>query len=179
MEKLGLCLLITVVQGAIADSTDPIPITGLEPCLSKNVSQTKFLKYPDGSSHPVKIPFAVWASAQVVAQLGHILLSEVMGYSVQLLENSGKDSGQPVRFAAGCTDILDLTCTIHNLMNPKVHFTVETWSYGIGVETSMDSDVQPVLLNVLDYTTYDATYLWDAVVQDGAAQKQALDYYTV
>ena len=156
----------------------PFPIEGLSACLSTNTSsQGRLLKYPDGTLHPVMIPFAVWASAQIVSQIAHILLSEVMGYSVLLLDNTGKDSGQPVLYAAGCLDILDLTCAHHNILRPTVHFTVETWSYGIGVQAGMPADIQPALLSLLDYYTHDATYLWEAVVLEGTAQRQALDDY--
>ncbi len=173
--KLLLCFTI---KSVVSDSLEPTPIQNQSICFLANASSpTRMLKYPDGSLHPVMIPFAVWASAQIVSQVAHILLSEIMGYSVLLLENTGKDSGQPVRYASGCSDTLDLSCSRFNILRPKVHFTIESWSYGISVNEAMPADIQPVLSNLLEYNTYDATYLWKAVVQDGAAQLQSLDYY--
>lgn len=176
--KAVVILLWITIDGAVCDTLELTPIQNLSRCFLANTSSpSRMLKYPDGSLHPVMIPFAVWASAQIVSQLAHILLSEVMGYSVQLLENAGKDSGQPIRYAAGCVDILDLTCSHNNLLRPRIHFSVETWTYGISVAESMPSDIKPALLNLLDYNAYDATYLWGATVQDGAKQRQSLDYY--
>ncbi len=146
--------------------------------MTKNLTELgRTLKYPDGSLHPVKIPFASWASAQILGQIAHILLSEVMGYSVVLLENTGMDSGQPVRYAAGCIDILDPTCSKYDVMAPQVHFTIESWPYGISVASALPPNIQPELLSVLSYNIFDANYLWASVVEDGATQKVSLDYY--
>ncbi len=135
------------------------------------------LRYPDGTTHPVRIPFAGWASAQVVSQIATILLSEVMGYVVLLLDNAAQNSGQPVRFAAGCEDPDDVECVARNILRPKVHFTLESWQFGISVVSKMRSDIQPTLLGELNYRTYEALYIWDAVARSAAVDLISLDYY--
>jgi hypothetical protein len=166
--------IITGSRGATIELTE---ITGLAICTKNATGQTRMLEYPDGSLHPIKIPFAVWASAQIVSQIAHILLSEVMGYRVVLLENAGKDSGQPASYAAGCVDASTTPCTQYDISRPMVHFTVETWQYGIGVALALPADIQPALISVLDYNTFEATYLWASVLEDGSAQKLSLDYF--
>ena len=170
-------VFLFVATGSRGATIELSEISGLSPCTINATAQTRMLEYPDGSLHPVKIPFAVWASAQIVSQIAHILLSEVMGYSVVLLENAGKDSGQPASYAAGCFDATNVPCTQFDISRPKVHFTVETWQYGIGVATALPADLQPALISVLDYNAFEATYLWASVLNDGAAQKLSLDYY--
>jgi hypothetical protein len=175
---MALVILFLNVPVCFSTTVELTPITGLAICNPRNATaQNRTLKYPDGSLHPVKIPFAVWVSAQILSQIAHILLSEVMGYQVELLENAGKDSGQPVRYAAGCDDAYDLTCAKTDISHPKVHLTLETWPYGISVAASLPSDIQPELFNVLSYNTYLATYIWAAVVEAAAAEKLSLDYY--
>jgi hypothetical protein len=176
---MALALFIFNAPVCSSSALDELtPITGLALCNPRNATaQNRTLKYADGSLHPVKIPFAAWVSAQILSQVAHILLTEVMGYKVELLENAGKDSGQPVRYAAGCEDVIDLTCAKNDISHPKIHFTIETWPYGINVAARLPSDIQPELLSVLDYNTYLATYLWSAVVEAAAAEKLSLDFF--
>ncbi len=75
----------------------------------------------------------------------------------------------------------------------KVHFTVQAWPYGFGFAASLQSDIQPELIGLLDYnTSYRSTRAglaqWGqpqagsgpvglGLLEAGVAEKLSLDCY--
>eukprot|EP00960_Hanusia_phi_P061637 764898-Hanusia_phi.AAC.11 len=135
------------------------------------------LRYADGSLQNVRLPYAGWASARILAEIFYILLTEVMEYSVSVFDNSASNSGIAVNYVAGCLDPADDSCAARNLTNPLLHFTVETWSFGIERTRTLPRDLQPTLLTVMEYDTVDQIFIWSDVYDAGARQNIFLDYY--
>ncbi len=74
-------------------------------CLFLENNNTKRRQvYNDLSTHSVVLPYPPWTSAQVLAQISYILLSEVMNYETDLLPHNTNDAGDFLNFAAGCVD---------------------------------------------------------------------------
>ena len=158
-------------------------------CNAKNLSSMSFcidtqssyapmkLKYPDGSLHPVLIPFASWESAQIVSNIAYLLITEAMEYSAILVDGITW-SPQAVNLVAGCftTD----NCSKFDITNPGLHFTVESWSGGILQVQALPSNLRPVIASVLNYNTYDGPFVWQKVVDAGMQGKEHLpmNYYT-
>ncbi|EKX52799.1 hypothetical protein GUITHDRAFT_133234 [Guillardia theta CCMP2712] len=139
--------------------------------------QLRRLKYADGTLHPLKVPYASWASARIISEITYILLAEILQFEVQLLDGTALHSGQPVMYVAGCKNPDDTLCKDNNISDPVVHITVETWSYGIGRVSALPSHLQPTLLTVYDYNTVDHFFLWDTMVQQAQKDSVFLDYY--
>jgi hypothetical protein len=139
----------------------------------------RVLKYPDGTSHPVRIPYPNWTSARIMGDIIYILLTEVMGYSAVLFETSALFDSHVVNYAAGCYDPDDETCAERNFERPSVHFTLETWDRGYARALNIPLDVRPVLLSVLSYDLLDEWYLWRDVVDAGwnSTAHLSLDHY--
>ena len=147
--------------------------------LTRNHSKStalKVLKYSDGSFHPVLLPYVAWESAMIVADITYILLNEIMGYSVVLVEIDTVFDSYPVNFAAGCFDPDDPTCAQRDFEHPIVHLTIESWMMGIRRASLLPPEVQPVLLSVLDYAIDDQIFLWQDTIAS-ALGHLSLDYY--
>ena len=78
---------------------------------------------------------------------------------------------------AGCLDPDDETCAEQDVMNPRVHFTVETWIPGVKRASMLPQEKRPLLLSVLDYTLVDQYFVWPGVVEKGIKASLSLDYY--
>ena len=142
----------------------------LETCLNRQNASRK-LNYPDQSEHPILIPYASWASAQILGQIFHILLTEGLGYSAVLM--AGVElSSDPINFIAGCVNPDDPTCAERNPNLPGVHFSVETWLYGIDWANNMPFTIRPPIMSVYSYTTSEGWYVWNAVIAAGLGSKE-------
>ena len=176
-QILGILLLSNLSGYRCAEVLEIKPLRELQPCLSSRINPSKVLKYSDGTIEPVKVPFGGWASIQIVGHIAHILMSEVMGYNVTLLENAAQNSGQAVKFSAGCKNPEGTNCQDRDLMHPTVHFSLETWQYGSSIALALPADIQPTLLNVQGYNTFEAMYIWNEVARLASADKVSLDYF--
>eukprot|EP00292_Cryptomonas_paramecium_P002346 CAMPEP_0113680028 /NCGR_PEP_ID=MMETSP0038_2-20120614/11027_1 /TAXON_ID=2898 /ORGANISM="Cryptomonas paramecium" /LENGTH=1252 /DNA_ID=CAMNT_0000598235 /DNA_START=30 /DNA_END=3785 /DNA_ORIENTATION=+ /assembly_acc=CAM_ASM_000170 len=179
MRIVGLWLVASVANTVIAvpNLTD----VGLSPtCLYRNLSgPLKTLQYADKSTSTFKVPYASWASAQVLSQVVSIILKEYMGYSVELLNNAASSSSYPIWYMAGCVDPDDATCAVHDINFPKIHVSIETWQYGKDKAGTLPVDLRPTLVQVYDYPTYTGFYVWEDTVNEAANGDDhlALDYF--
>mmetsp|Transcript_53278 Transcript_53278/g.141089 ORF Transcript_53278/g.141089 Transcript_53278/m.141089 type:complete len:754 (-) Transcript_53278:29-2290(-) len=179
MRIVGLWLVASVANTVIAvpNLTD----VGLSPtCLYRNLSgPLKTLQYADKSTSTFKVPYASWASAQVLSQVVSIILKEYMGYSVELLNNAASSSSYPIWYMAGCVDPDDATCAVHDINFPKIHVSIETWQYGKDKAGTLPVDLRPTLVQVYDYPTYTGFYVWEDTVNVAADGDDhlALDYF--
>lgn len=145
-----------------------------------NSSQSsRFLKYPDGTSHPVKIPYPNWTSARILGDIVYILLTEVMGYAAVLVETPSIFDSHMASYVAGCKDPDDENCVDRNFERPSMHFTLETWGRGYKRILNIPLEVRPVLLSVLSYDLVDEWYLWRDIVNAGynSSAHLSLDYW--
>jgi hypothetical protein len=124
------------------------------------------MRYPNGSMHAVKIPYAAWTSARIFALVVDNLLRNVMGYATELVVFEGKDA-DVVSATAGCRDFTDFECKEHDIFNPGIHFSLESWTDGINRASSLPSELRPELISILDYNLDDGYFLWKEVVTDG------------
>jgi hypothetical protein len=144
--------------------------------LTINSTGLKYLNYANGSAHSISLPYPSWQSARILADITYILLHEVMGYSVVLTEMDTVMDSYPISLAAGCIDVDDFACSRRDVENPIVHMSIESWMMGMRRASTLPSEVQPVLLGVLDYSTADQIFLWQETVSAGLG-KLSLDYY--
>jgi hypothetical protein len=73
-----------------------------------------------------------------------------MQYSSYLFDTATDYSAHVVNYVAGCVDPDDQNCVLRDNF-PKLHFTLESWLYGIARAESLPSDVQQTLLSIQDY----------------------------
>ncbi len=142
-------------------------------------SKLNFLVYKDQSEHSVKIPYQSWTSVQVNAQIAHILLTEVMNYSVEFVPIHTLVSSNAVNLVSGCSQTADCPCQPSDITDPIVHVTLETWAGGITTASCLSADIRPSMVSVLKYPGDDAYFLWSEIVESGwnSSQKLSLDYY--
>jgi hypothetical protein len=175
-ERRGNLRMISISEKNYSDSC----LSGLSNTNSSQFSgPARFLKYPDGTLHSVRIPYPGWTSARIMGDIVYILLTEVMGYSAVLIETPTIFDSHLVNFAAGCNNPDDETCAERDFERPIVHFTLETWDRGYKRNLAIPLDVRPVLLSVLSYDLIDEWYLWRDVVNAGwnSSAHLSLDHY--
>jgi hypothetical protein len=138
-----------------------------------------FLEYPDKSLHPVKIPYPGWMSARVLAQISYILLREAMGYSAVLIDTTTSSPEHVVNYVAGCADADDIECAQKDLLNPIVHFTLESSIYAENRMKILPDSLRPIPINVLDYSILNQWCLWQDVLDAGLASPPylSLDFF--
>ena len=158
------------------DSLTDIPRNCLGINRTRNVN---YLTYPDSSIHPILIPSAAWSSSRATGAVVYILLTEVMGYATKLMNVNTVLDDQPVNYVAGCYSSSDKLCQQRNSSNPQLHFTIESWMLGIRRASNLPSDVQPILLSVMDFSVDDSYFIWQSVYDDGfnSSSPQLLDDY--
>jgi hypothetical protein len=173
-----LCLLATLCQHITS-----IP-NHYSPCFrshdgEKAPPKFNFLVYKDQSQHPVKIPYQSWTSVQVNAQIAHILLTEIMNYSVEFVYVDTLVSTDAVNLVSGCSQTAECPCPPRDIADPLVHVTLETWSGGITKVSCLPADIRPSLVSILNYPGDDSYFLWSEIVESGrnSSQKLFLDYY--
>ena len=188
LSFVALCT-VTTVQGIVYYPT--FTFVNAQRCLNRDilVHRNQFslyanypnqsLKYPDNTLHPVSLPYPEWASGRITGQIAYILLSEVMEYWAHMFNTATDYSDHVVNYVAGCLDPDDPNCVLRAVERPKIHFTIESWEYGIARAAVLPADVRPTLLSVLDYDLSDGFYLWQAQVEKGLTSDRyhALDDY--
>ena len=97
-----------------------------------------------------------------------------MGYSSILIVDNGEDQAV-VSQVAGCVDMLDPLCSKFDLSDPQVHFTLETWMYGIRRQQSLPSSIQPSLLEVHSYFVDDGYYMWASTINKVPSKPHHID----
>jgi hypothetical protein len=83
-------------------------------------------------------------------------------------------SSDPINLAAGCVDADDVTCAERDISRPGVHFSVETWAYGIGRANALPFTVRPVIVAVQNYKTTDGAYIWKSTLDAGLRSPEHL-----
>ena len=142
-------------------------------------SDSQFLRYPDGRRQSIRIPILDRASARIAANIAHILLHEVMGYSAILIDLVNLNSEEVVNYVAGCSDGDDPDCVQRDIGAPTAHFSVETWKNGQTRASSLPDDIRPKLLQVQSYSLSDGWFLWQDTLDRalGSAQHLSLDHF--
>ena len=122
----------------------------------KNLS----LIYADGSLHPVSLAYPDWRSAQIIAAVTHILLEEVLGYSVVYYSIHTQNSELIINAAAGCVNLTDMRCKQNNIWEPFVHLAFEMAPRAYDQAQSLPQEIRPSLLNVMNYLGEATLYVW-------------------
>jgi hypothetical protein len=187
--SFALSLAVSVVQGYVQYPT--FSFVNSQRCLDRDslIFRSKFqlyanfpnysLRYPDNTVHPVSLPYPLWASGRITGEIAFILISEVMQYWAHMFNTATDYSAQVVNYASGCLDPDDPNCVLRDTTRPKIHFTIESWQYGIARAAVLPTDVRPTLLSVHDYDLSDGFYLWQEQLNAGLNAKtfHALDDY--
>ena len=143
-----------------------------------NNTKLKSLVYSDGTTSPVRVPYASWVSERVVAAVTYILLSEVMQYSAVFVQNINL-SVQAVSLTKGCRDPNDALCSDRDFDHPIIHFTSESWEGADIAASSGPRLYQPLLQSILNYDTVDSLFVWQGTVDAGlnSPSPLSLDFY--
>jgi len=143
-------------------------------CFNRNTSlNQRYLVYPNKSLQAVRIPYAQWTSAKVLANVVQILLSEKMEYDTFFVD-IGYDDYVAVSNVAGCRDPTDDLCVSSDELDPKIHFTLESWNDGIMLAQSLPRRNRPTLLSALDYNLDDGYFMWAKVKSDALHSQHPL-----
>ena len=139
----------------------------------------QYLKYTDGHLQSIRIPLLDWASARVAANVAQILLYEVMGYSVILVDVADSNSVEVINYVSGCFDADDPYCVQRDFSDPIVHFTVETGKNGEVRASILPDDIQPKLIKILSYSLSDGWHIWQDTLDESLRSPEhlALDNY--
>ena len=144
-------------------------------CLNHPViSNKRFLVYQNGSLEAVRIPYPGWTSVQIIANIADILLREIMGYATVLVSGSSRDE-EVISQVMGCKVLDDPSCTIDDIDNPAVHFSLETWTAGVERVENAPTSIRPTLISILDYYLDDGYFLWQDVVDAGLNYSNSMD----
>ena len=142
---------------------------------NKNESTTLYyLRYPDSTLHNVSIPIGNWTSSQVVGEIAYILVHEVIRYSSHLFDTEEIADSATVNYVVGCFDPNDASCPESDINDPKAHFTIESWQGGINRVLALPANLQPVLLNVLDYYLDEQYFVWQSTLDKGLQSKPSI-----
>lgn len=129
-------------------------------CLNTSVAEKRSLVYPNGSLHAVSLSYPDWASARVIAVVSHILLEEVLGYSVSYFPIHTQNSKLIINAAAGCVEFNDMTCRHNDIWQPFVHLVFEMAPRAYFQAQSLPLSLQPALVNVMAYLGDATLYVW-------------------
>jgi hypothetical protein len=178
IEARALVLLIVIIAETNASNVHYPNF----PCFSSNTPTNEtlnYLKYKDQSVHSVKIPYSSWASARVNAHIAHIILTEIMNYSVELVPVDTLLSAVVMNMVAGCNFFADCECSKRDTSHPPIHVTLESWVGAMKIAPCVPPEEFPFMASVLKYSGDDSYFLWSEVIEAGwnSSQKLALDYF--
>ena len=168
---VAMCIFANLACAAKLDALSLITNSTLydsrPSCLNINkTASLRMLVYSDQSIHPVLVPSCAWSSSRITGAIVFILLHEVMGYSVNLVNVNTVLDDQPVNYVAGCVSPTDIECVERDVDRPQLHFTIESWMMGIRRYYLLPESVKPQLLGALDFSVDDSYFLWQNIVDD-------------
>ncbi|CAE7335693.1 RPS6 [Symbiodinium natans] len=164
-QRVSLLLILIRDAAGAARQCLPNPV---EERFRKNVTV-------DGISRPIGIWVNGWDSAEVVSELYGILVSELMGYNVELSE--GSNGRTQVQRLAGCYGAPEDGCGPPR----KYHIGLESWfaqtAYGQEYLKELRENA-PTIVNTLPYIGNSGMFILDSPRRQALeAEGMALEYY--